>query len=153
MILPAISVRNPWAWAIIHAGKNIENRTWQANVRGPLLIHAASRMNIGDFGKVRQILAETTSMDAALVSSDNPDLQTGGVIGIVEVVGCWHWLNENVPRNPWMNGPFCIVMKNQRPLPFLKCKGQTGIFRIDYPDDTGIFRIDYPDDLFTRFDY
>lgn len=26
----ALSVRQPWAWAIIHAGKDIENRTWQA---------------------------------------------------------------------------------------------------------------------------
>lgn len=25
----ALSVRQPWAWAIIHAGKDIENRSWQ----------------------------------------------------------------------------------------------------------------------------
>lgn len=26
----ALSVRQPWAWAIIFAGKDIENRSWQA---------------------------------------------------------------------------------------------------------------------------
>ena len=24
----ALSIRAPWAWAIFHAGKDIENRTW-----------------------------------------------------------------------------------------------------------------------------
>lgn len=26
----ALSVRQPWPWAILHAGKDIENRSWQA---------------------------------------------------------------------------------------------------------------------------
>ncbi|RKT31139.1 hypothetical protein DEU34_3076 [Microbacterium sp. AG1240] len=37
-----LTVRQPWAWAIIHAGKNVENRS--RNIagfyRGPVLIHA-----------------------------------------------------------------------------------------------------------------
>lgn len=24
----ALSIRQPWAWAILHAGKDIENRDW-----------------------------------------------------------------------------------------------------------------------------
>lgn len=38
-----LTVRQPWAWAIIHAGKTVENR--QSNIagsyRGPVAIHAA----------------------------------------------------------------------------------------------------------------
>lgn len=38
----ALTVRQPWAWAIIHGGKDVENRT--RNVagayRGPVAIHA-----------------------------------------------------------------------------------------------------------------
>jgi len=42
----ALSVRQPWAWAIIHAGKDIENRSWHAVDRGTMrrgriAIHAA----------------------------------------------------------------------------------------------------------------
>ena len=37
-----LTVRRPWAWALVHAGKNVENR--QTNVagkyRGPVAIHA-----------------------------------------------------------------------------------------------------------------
>jgi hypothetical protein len=25
---PALTVRNPWAWAIAHGGKPVENRSW-----------------------------------------------------------------------------------------------------------------------------
>ena len=39
--MKALSVRQPWAWAIIHAGKDVENRTWGTRYHGPLLIHAS----------------------------------------------------------------------------------------------------------------
>ena len=29
--MKAISIHQPWAWAIFHAGKNFENRTWTTN--------------------------------------------------------------------------------------------------------------------------
>src|SRR5690606_17578579 len=37
----ALSVRQPWAEAIIGHGKTIENRRWDTGWRGSLLIHAA----------------------------------------------------------------------------------------------------------------
>ncbi|MBE9001406.1 ASCH domain-containing protein [Nostoc sp. LEGE 12447] len=39
--MKAISVRQPWAWAIIYALKDIENRGWPIHYRGDILIHAA----------------------------------------------------------------------------------------------------------------
>lgn len=40
--IPALSIRQPWAWAILHAGKRIENRDWRGcKYRGPVLIHAS----------------------------------------------------------------------------------------------------------------
>jgi hypothetical protein len=40
----ALSIRQPWAWAILHAGKDIENRDWKPGnparrFRGSFLIH------------------------------------------------------------------------------------------------------------------
>jgi ASCH domain len=37
----ALTIRQPWAWAVVYAGKDVENRRWQTSYRGPLLIHAA----------------------------------------------------------------------------------------------------------------
>ena len=39
--MKALSVRQPWAYAIIYALKDIENRGWPINYRGDILIHAA----------------------------------------------------------------------------------------------------------------
>lgn len=41
--MKALTVRQPWAWAIIHGGKNVENRGagFTKTYRGPLLIHAS----------------------------------------------------------------------------------------------------------------
>ena len=36
----ALTIPQPWAWAIIHGGKDIENRRWRTAYRGPLLVHA-----------------------------------------------------------------------------------------------------------------
>jgi hypothetical protein len=42
--MKAITVRQPWAWAIINAGKDIENRTWNTNFRGRVAIRAGMGM-------------------------------------------------------------------------------------------------------------
>lgn len=36
----ALTVRQPWAWAIVHGTKRVENRTQRWAYRGPLAIHA-----------------------------------------------------------------------------------------------------------------
>lgn len=43
MLMRAISVRQPWAWLLLHKGKNVENRSWAlpaCYVGVPLLLHA-----------------------------------------------------------------------------------------------------------------
>lgn len=39
--IKALTVRQPWAGAIAHHGKTVENRSWPTHWRGTLLIHAA----------------------------------------------------------------------------------------------------------------
>ena len=36
----ALTIRQPWAWATIYGGKDVENRRWKTAYRGPLLVHA-----------------------------------------------------------------------------------------------------------------
>jgi len=59
----ALSVRQPWAWAIIHAGKDIENRSWQAvnhglRQRGRIAIHAAKGMTNAEYSEAREFIDE-----------------------------------------------------------------------------------------------
>ena len=37
--MKAISIRQPWAWLIVHGYQDVENRTWSTKHRGPILIH------------------------------------------------------------------------------------------------------------------
>lgn len=41
-VLPALTLRQPWAWAVFHAGKDIENRDNNTNFRGRVVVHAAA---------------------------------------------------------------------------------------------------------------
>ena len=42
--MKALSIRQPWAWMILYAGKDIENREWPTRFRGRVLIHASKGM-------------------------------------------------------------------------------------------------------------
>lgn len=53
--MKVLTVRQPWAWAIFHAGKNVENRTWQPRSikRGDTIaIHVAKKV-VDDWVGVR----------------------------------------------------------------------------------------------------
>jgi hypothetical protein len=102
-----LSIRPPWAYLITRGSKNIENRSWPTKYRGPVLIHAS--LNIDrNACKARGL--------------DPTKLQTGGVIGIAEIVDC-----VTAHRSRWFGGPYGFVLKNRRPLPFAKWKGGLGL--------------------------
>ena len=111
--MKALSIHQPWAWAILQAGKTIENRTWQTRHRGPLLIHASKSRASYD----REKLLDWR----ALYGVDLPpweELITGAVVGVVDVVDCVSPTSSRAIRlNPWTEGPVCWVLANPRPLP------------------------------------
>lgn len=47
--LPGLSLRQPWAWAVVHAGKDVENRGRNTAVRGPIVIQAAKGCEPGEY--------------------------------------------------------------------------------------------------------
>lgn len=98
-----LTVRQPWAWAIFHAGKDVENRSYATRYRGRIGVHAARRVD-------HEALAELTG--AGFKVPD--DLPVGMIVGTVEIDGCtrksqsrwarpgaWHWgLVGGVPLEP-----------------------------------------------------
>ena len=101
MTMRALTVRNPWAWAIIHAGKDIENRTWSTSYRGPLVIHAAARLEAVEYQRVCSWMRQHVD-----VLAPAPDRLIGqALVGVVDLVDCvrdsasrwampdqWHWV-------------------------------------------------------------
>lgn len=127
----ALSVRQPWAWAIVHAGKNIENRSWQAvnhglNVRGPICIHASKGMAKYEYEGAREMMAKIG------VECPPPHkLQRGGIIGHVKVVGV---VREHT--SPWFVGPRGLVLEDASPCMFIASVGQLGFFKWQGADES-----------------
>ena len=123
----AISIRQPWAWAIVNAGKDVENRTWRTRFRGQICIHAAVGMTKHEFDFFVD-LARTAPIRTVWPSGiwvpEPPRLERGGIVGVAEVVDC---VSESA--SPWFSGPFGFKLANARPVPFVPVRGALGIFK------------------------
>ncbi len=110
--MKAISVQQPWAWAILHAGKDLENRQVRFKYRGPLLIHAPLR------------LRATDRMPRGVRQPEPEELLCGVVLGIVDLVDV-----VDQARSKWWGGKFALVLRSpqrlRRPIP---CKGARGLW-------------------------
>lgn len=110
--LKAISIRQPWAWLIVNGWKDIENRKWTTNVRGPVLIHAGIKRPAAD------------ELVHFLDVWPEARLDYGGIVGVVEIADC-----VTKHRSKWFN-PRCFgwVLANPRRLPFTPCPGKLKFF-------------------------
>jgi len=119
----ALSVRQPWAWAIIHAGKNIENRghvaiTKGGMKRGRIAIHASKGMTQEEYASAYDFMR---SID--VVCPPPGALIRGGIIGSVDVV-------DIVTRSSsrWFFGPRGLVLANTQSCEPIPCSGALGYF-------------------------
>ena len=130
--MKAVSVRQPWAWLIIHAGKDIENRTWATRHRGPLLIHASLTPD-PRLDDIRQIL--TDEFDIHIPPTT--ELDFGGIVGRVNLVDCFKVSPIVSPNDsPWLEGPWAWKLADPEPLPFSACKGRLKIFDVEVDGGT-----------------
>jgi hypothetical protein len=119
----AISIRQPMAWAVIHAGKDVENCTAPLQVKAAVgclvFVHASShRMSRAD------VIEAAAYLKARGVEMPD-ELQLGGVIGSVMVVDI-----VERHRSRWFHGPFALVLADPRPVRFRPARGQVGLFRV-----------------------
>lgn len=117
--MKALTVRQPWAWAIVMGYKDVENRPKPTNHRGPLLIHAAKKMDPDGFQDLWEL---------GIYKKLPKDLPLGGLVGMVEVADCitnsdspwarsgmWHWILRKPAE---FNSP-------------VECNGALGLFTPD----------------------
>jgi hypothetical protein len=106
--MKVLSVRQPWASALLlpQIGKDVENRSWRTNYRGPLVIHASQKPE----GDPRDMFIDLVPKPV-LARLDSTDFACGAILGIVDLFDCveesqskwadwdsdWYWLVRN-PR-------------------------------------------------------
>lgn len=131
--MKAISIRQPWAWAILSAGKDIENRDWPTRFRGPVLIHASKGMTLDEYEGFVDTCRAARNLDDRVKGyihiPDFDELQRGGIVGQAEIVDC-----VEASPSPWFAGRYGFVLRNPKPLPFRPFRGMLGFF--DVPELT-----------------
>lgn len=126
--LRAISVRQPWAWAIAHGGKTVENRTrrdpWFGAIGERILIHAAKTHDSYDDREVMR-LAGTDPL---------PVMPHGALVAQV-LIRDVHWAGTCFDRgfdycSKWAQpDQWHIVLDDVEPLPSsVPCRGALGLF-------------------------
>ena len=122
----ALSIRQPWAWAILHAGKDIENRDWPTKFRGPVCIHAPKGMTNSEFDgfvDLARAMYRAGSWNGPFIPERKALSFGGGIVGTAEIVDC-----VDHSSSPWFFGTWGFVLANTRPVDFIPCKGALGFF-------------------------
>jgi hypothetical protein len=137
-------MRQPWVWAVLEAGKRIENRRRNiTHYRGPILLHAAKVCTSEELREGFDWMGAAGVVDHS-VWAPLLEMPRGGIVGrarIVEVIPphCAESLARASARafgaDPrwWMRDCFGYVLADVEPLPFVPWPGALGIFHV--PDD------------------
>lgn len=136
-VFPVLSLRQPWAWAIMHAGKTIENRTWETSYRGHFWLHASKTMSREEYRAGVEQIEERCSLPVPSFWA----MVRGAIVGRVTLTGIKHIdevrvAGDEAERRPllnlyhpdpgaWATGPWCFMLENPLPLdPILPCSGR-----------------------------
>lgn len=132
--MKALSLIQPWAWLVIHGGKDIENRRWNTKFRGRFLVHASKGMTATDYDAAVYAAHEVGGDDLFRRLPLPEQLERGGIIGSVELIAVVRPLTEQQQelgelRYAWhFPDQFGFVLKSPMALPFQPCKGALGFW-------------------------
>jgi hypothetical protein len=110
--MKVITVRQPWAHAIIHGGKDVENRSWGTLHRGPVAIHAG--MAVDSSPKALQVPSPPMTL-----------IPRGAIIGVVDLVDV---VTDSTSK--WVDleaGEFQWVLENPRSIEPITHTGALGL--------------------------
>ncbi|MBM9546109.1 ASCH domain-containing protein [Leptospira sp. 201903074] len=116
--MKCLSIRQPWAEAIVLGLKPLENRDWYTNVRGEIFIHAGRTFD-------KDGLAFLQKEFRLFLGKTESDFLLGGLVGKTEIVDC---IKKSTSK--WFFGKWAFVMKNSRKIEFVPYKGQLGFFEV-----------------------
>ncbi len=140
--MKALSIRAPWSWYILHAGKAVENRGTRWAYRGPVLIHVGASLTKDEY-RAWRAAGEGMRSDPEPRAKvpEYSEMQRGGFVGIVRITGCSeHPIYDRDPAKNvqgWRmgsdeHGPtYGYDLADATPLPFVKAKGALGIYSVD----------------------
>jgi hypothetical protein len=144
----ALSGKQPWWWAILHASKRIENRKWNTHYRGPILLHVTPNATPAYYNEALDWMRHAFGVEW-LIKQQPPrldQLPRGGIVGravLVDVIlkGTSRGKAETIARRHgadvdvrwWMPEENGFVLADVQPLDFRPCKGALNLW--NYPKE------------------
>lgn len=124
-----LSVQQPWNWLIVYGHKDVENREWTTQYRGPLLIHTGKKPALDASWVPTQRFCYSDRIKH-LLPQDAPtsfrDVPFGGIVGIATLVDV-----VQKSDSPWFCGTYGWIVKDASPLPFFPLRGMPGLFDVE----------------------
>ena len=118
--MKALTVKQPWVYGILHAGKDVENRSWRTHFRGWLAIHAGA------------VIVRDATFPGRLVVPERDELEVSAVLGVVRLADV-----REKSRSRWFYRPqrgetnLAWVLEDaysiREPIP---CKGSLGLWNL-----------------------
>lgn len=123
--MKVLSIRQPYAFAIVEGFKPVENRDWAHGYRGPLLIHAGQKEERDDVDDVLELCARQSGRPldelAALYCRRR---WLGAIVGAARMVDCVRQHDSE-----WFFGPFGFVLVEPIAISApVYCRGLLGIY-------------------------
>lgn len=117
-----LTLIRPWAWAVAHAGKDIENRTWHPPrwlIGAHLAIHAGVKWDEAG----ASFIARVTGLPPPDRAADS----SGVIVAVARLVG----VDDGTSASPWYVGPVGWRLAGIVPLPApVPCKGALGLWSL-----------------------
>lgn len=116
--MKALTLQRPWAWAVVHAGKRLENRTWEPNLRvGEIFaIHAGAKYDAAGAIWMQQYLH---------LNPPAPDADPIGIVGLA--------MFEDVvvqSDDRWFFGPLAWKLSNVWPVEMIYIPGAQRLWTV-----------------------
>lgn len=132
-IIKGLSLWRPWPWAILHAGKRVENRSWsppKSMIGQYLALHSAQKWD----EEGREWIEAETNFAVVPPKEDHP---AGVIVGVARLVTAVHEndLGGELPDNQrgWFCGPWGWILDDVVAIEPVPCKGAQGLWAL--PDD------------------
>ena len=124
----AITLHPCWAWAVAHASKRIENRSWPTKYRGLIYIHAGC-------GGVKRDDRESLTRrvaHAGIAYPDESSFTRGALVAIADLFDCVKLPDAQL--GAWgCSGSWHFLLRDVRPLPRpIPMSGKLGIWHLDH---------------------
>lgn len=121
----AVTLQQPMAHAVLHLGKNVENRSqwtpWRRISGETVAVHGGAAWSRVYADEVQGVCGQRLEADMVVA---------GALLGVVDVTGM-HW-EQGGCCAPWgRRNSLHVLLANARPLPQpIPCRGQLGIWHV-----------------------